>query len=212
MRNDGLMALGLRGRNMPRRTFAPATVRLTNRTGTGMQGLGATTYRRRILPPVVWTPPQNLGTPADASPHADLDRLSTGTRTASLRTNLYNNATAPSYERTDLQRLVEIAESDGVSGLGSWLSSGKLNGVIGAVASVIPGGSTIANAILPQPQQQTQAAQQQTQQQSTPAAQPEGGLTIGGVHFSTKEVVTYTAIGGLGLVSLVTLIVAVARK
>lgn len=193
---------------LARRSTVPASVRQMPRTPVFTQETAPTrTNRRRAVRGILWNRPQDVGTKADSSPQAELDRAVTGTRRVSFGTDLYAASTQV-WGRSDLDRVID---EQGVEGLGSWLSAGKLNPLIGAVASAIPGGSAIANAILPQPQQQAQQVQYvpQPQQQAASPSKPAGQWFEG---FTNKQVVTFGVVGVGGFLALLTIVLVATRK
>lgn len=77
-----------------------------------------------LAPAAAFTPPNYLATAGDASPHAELDRASTGTGTSrvSLRADAFSSSTAPVPRLSDAN--IAVARAKGLAGndMGSWLS------------------------------------------------------------------------------------------
>lgn len=133
---------------------------------------------KAITPPVVqlppasaYTPPQYIGTPADPSPQAMIDRIATGTddgAAVDLSTDSQADATAPEGDITEtdamisdeVEELIDAAEQgdpeamEGLgrlgygydAGLGSWFSKAARS--VAPLLSTVPGAGGAAGGIL----------------------------------------------------------------
>jgi hypothetical protein len=120
-----------------------------------------------VIPPAAtFTPPEFVGTPADASPQADFDRVATGTdegTAVDLSTDAFADATAPEGEPLDVEQYIadeaaEVLEYEGIEGLaglpglgfGGWLKRtlNRNKNTLSTVAPLIPGaGGVVASAL-----------------------------------------------------------------
>lgn len=129
---------------------------------------------RNLLPSAsAYTAPGYLGGEGDASPHADIDRLATGTsrRAVSLKADAFSSATAPMGTVTDTDRIAANAISNlPADGVGSMLSRAFHN-ASGLVSSIPIIGPAISAALNPTAQA-APAPQVVYQQAAAPAAAP----------------------------------------
>lgn len=134
----------------------------------------------RLAPAASFTPPAYLASAGDASPQAELDRLSTGTAGSrvSLRADPFASATAPVPGIDDASRAVRMATGMQGDDMGSWLSSFLRSPIAAPIAAAIPGvGPAVSSAVaayqglVNQGAQPQQAAATVAQQQGLTAEQ-----------------------------------------
>lgn len=172
-----------------------------------------------IAPASAFTPPQFLATMGDASPQAELDRLSTGTSGfVSLRADPHASATAPVPALSDANRAVLNATGLG-DDMGSWLSSFLRSPIAAGAAAAIPGvGPALSTAItayqgmVSQGVPPAQAAAQVQQQQGLTAQDVANMIAASQAQQKPATDYTKLALIGGGVLAGVVVLASVLRR